>query len=135
MDHAIDHAVIYDLVTTHPAAILRFRHGEGGCISLGSRADLVAVRDVRGTPAQTLAQLSFVDIELVVLAGRVQVASAELDARLPELHRLGLHALQIEGVTRYVRAPLPDLFRQVKQVLGEDHLYLGNKEVRYFPTL
>jgi cytosine/adenosine deaminase-related metal-dependent hydrolase/ubiquinone/menaquinone biosynthesis C-methylase UbiE len=134
-DHAVDLPIIYDLVTRYPAAILRFRHGEGGCISRGSRADLVAVRDLQTTPAQTLAQLSFADIELVVLAGRIQVASSELYARLPERHRLGLHALQVEGVTRYVRAPLPDLFQQAQQVLGRDHLCLGNKEVRYLRTL
>ena len=134
-NHAIDIAVIYDLVTTHPAAILRFRHGEGGCISSGSRADLIAVRDLEATPAHTLAQLSFAGIELVVLGGRIQVASSELYARLPERHRLGLRALQIEGFTRYVRAPLPDLFEQAEQVLGRNHLCLGNKEVRHLPTL
>jgi hypothetical protein len=30
---------------------------------------------------------------------------------------------------------LPDLFQQAEQVLGRDHLRLGNKEVRYLPTL
>jgi ubiquinone/menaquinone biosynthesis C-methylase UbiE/cytosine/adenosine deaminase-related metal-dependent hydrolase len=133
-DNAVDIATIYNLVTTHPAALLRLRNGEG-CISPGGPADFIAVRDIQRTPAQTLAQLSFASVELVVLAGRVQTASSEIYARLPEPHRLGLHALQVEGVTRYVRAPLPDLFQQAEQVLGRDHLRLGNKEVRYLPTL
>jgi cytosine/adenosine deaminase-related metal-dependent hydrolase len=133
-DSAVDVATIYNLVTTHPAALLRLRNGEG-CISPGGRADFIAVRDIQRTPSQTLAQSSLTNIELVVLAGRVQIASSELYARLPEPHRLGLHALQVEGVTRYVRAPLPDLFQQAEQVLGRDHLRLGNKEVRYLPTL
>lgn len=133
-DNAADIATIYNLVTTHPAALLRLRNSEGR-ISPGGRADFIAVRDIQRTPAQTLAQLSFINVELVVLAGCVQVTSSELYARLPEPHRLGLHALQVEGVTRYVRAPLRDLFQQAEQVLGRDRLRLGNKEVGYLPTL
>jgi hypothetical protein len=30
---------------------------------------------------------------------------------------------------------LPDLFEQAEQVLGRNHLCLGNKEVRHLPTL
>ena len=59
----------------------------------GKRADFIAVRDIRSTPAQTLAQLTSADVELVVLEGSVQVASPTLYARLTQHHRSGLHLL------------------------------------------
>ena len=133
-EQAVDPAILYNLVTTNPAEVLRLKQGEGRIMS-GKRADFIAVRDIQSTPAQTLAQLTSADVELVVLEGRVQVASPTLYARLPEHHRSGLHLLEIEGIERYVRAPLPHLFESAEQILGPCKLRLGNKEVRHLTAL
>ncbi|WP_035349039.1 methyltransferase domain-containing protein [Edaphobacter aggregans] len=133
-EQAVDPAILYNLVTTNPAAVLRLNQGEGR-IMPGKRADFIAVRDIQTTPAQTLAQLTSADVELVVLEGRVQVASPTLYARLSQHHRSGLYLLQIGGIERYVRAPLPHLFESAEQVLGPGKLRLGNKEVRHLTTI
>jgi cytosine/adenosine deaminase-related metal-dependent hydrolase/ubiquinone/menaquinone biosynthesis C-methylase UbiE len=133
-EQPVDPAILYNLVTTNPVEVLRLKQGEGR-IMPGKRADFVAVRDIQSTPAQTLAQLTSADIELVVLDGRVQIASPALYARLPQHHRSGLYLLQIEGIERYVRAPLPQLFESAEQVLGPGKLRLGNKEVRHLAAL
>src|SRR6516162_4935090 len=73
---------LYDYVTQQPARILASRNGEG-TIRVGGAADLIAVRDTALTPAETLPTLSYREIELVLVAGRVQLASAEMKNRLP----------------------------------------------------
>ncbi|MCU1322816.1 MAG: putative methyltransferase [Acidobacteriaceae bacterium] len=123
----------YDLVTTSAADILQLKHGEGRIVT-GRRADLIAVRNHHASPAQTLRQLTAADIELVLLGGRVQLASETLYVRLMDHQREGLQLLEMAGHKRWVRAPLATLFDEAEQILGKDNLRLGNKEVRYVPT-
>jgi cytosine/adenosine deaminase-related metal-dependent hydrolase/SAM-dependent methyltransferase len=121
-------AELYDYVTQQPARILALRNGEG-TIRVGNTADLIAVRDTALTPAETLPTLSYRDIELVLLAGRVQLASAEMRQRLPPAARDGLQPISVEGVVRWIRAPLDWLFEQTQAHLRGD-IYLGGKQVR-----
>jgi cytosine/adenosine deaminase-related metal-dependent hydrolase/SAM-dependent methyltransferase len=119
--------VIYEYVTREPAKLLHLWNGEGK-LRVGGLADLIAVRDTGLTPAETLLTLSPQDIELVLLGGRVQLASAELMQRLPGRSRDGLHPLAMEGIVRWVRAPLQRLFKETGAYLGEN-IRLGGKQV------
>jgi cytosine/adenosine deaminase-related metal-dependent hydrolase len=121
-------AELYQYVTRRSANILRLPDGEGN-IRAGAVADLVAVRDTGLSPAETLATLSYREIELVLLAGRVQLASSELKNRLPDDAVKDLQALSVEGAVRWVRAPLNRLFREASAHLGSE-VRVGGKEVR-----
>ena len=120
--------VIYEYVTRQPAKLLHLRNGEGK-LRIGGLADLIAVRNTGLTPAETLLTLSHCDVDLVLLGGRVQLASEELMRRLPAGLCEGLQPLAMEGVVRWIRAPLDRLFAQTRTHLGED-IYLGGKQVR-----
>jgi cytosine/adenosine deaminase-related metal-dependent hydrolase/ubiquinone/menaquinone biosynthesis C-methylase UbiE len=126
-------AMLHNLVTSNPAEILGLKEGQGRIVQ-GGRADLIAVRDKGLSPAESIAALSLVDIELVIVAGRVQVVSPTLYRILPSHHRTGMYLLQIAGVERWVRAPLPALFRSAEEILGRGNIRIGNKEVRHLAT-
>jgi cytosine/adenosine deaminase-related metal-dependent hydrolase/ubiquinone/menaquinone biosynthesis C-methylase UbiE len=118
---------IYGYVTRQPAKLLHLRSGEGN-FRIGGLADLIAVRDTGLTPAETLLTLSHRDVELVFLGGRVQLASEEVMRRLPAGSREGLQPLAMEGIVRWIRAPLDRLFEQTCAHLGEN-ICLGGKQV------
>jgi SAM-dependent methyltransferase len=118
---------IYEYVTRQATKLLHLRNGEGN-LRVGGLADLIAVRDTGMTPAETLLTLSHRDVELVLLGGRVQLASVEVMQRLPADSREGLQPLAMEGIIRWIRAPLDRLFEQAWAHLGED-IYLGGKQV------
>jgi len=120
-------AELYDYVTQQPARILGAKNGEGALRPRGF-ADLIAVRDTGLTPAETLSTLSYQEVELVLLAGRVQLASPELKQRLPQRACDGLQPLSIQRTVRWIRAPLDQLFEKtVGHLRGE--IYLGGKQV------
>ena len=124
---------LYNAVTTIPANILRLSNGQGE-IRPGAPADFIAVRERHCSPSETLVGLTFAGIELVVLGGRIQLASDTVYSRLTDAQRNDLHALQVSGHRRWLRAPLPRLFASAEQVLGRGALRLGNKEVRCCST-
>jgi len=119
--------VLYEYVTRRPAKLLHLDCGEGN-LRIGGLADLIAVRDTGLTPVATLLSLSHRDVELVLLGGRVQLASEEFMRRLPESSRKGLQPLAMEGIVRWIRAPVDRLFQESWAHLGED-IYLGGKQV------
>jgi cytosine/adenosine deaminase-related metal-dependent hydrolase len=118
---------IYEYVSGRSAQLLHLTSGEGK-LRIGGVADLIAVWDRGLTPAETLVTLSYRDVELVLLGGRVQLASSEMMRRLPVSARSGLQPLSVEGVTRWIRAPLDRLFEQTQAHLGEE-IYLGGRQV------
>jgi cytosine/adenosine deaminase-related metal-dependent hydrolase/SAM-dependent methyltransferase len=120
-------AELYGYVTRQSARLLALRNGEGA-IGIGSTADLIVVRDTGLTPAETLPTLSYREIELVLLAGRVQLASTEMKQRLPRGACDGLQPLSVGGVVRWIRAPLDWLFAETQAHLPGD-IYLGGKRV------
>lgn len=122
-------ADLYSYITHRAAALLRLQRGEGK-FRVGGLADLIAVRDTGMTPAETLVTLSYRDVQLVLLGGRVQLASAELIERLPQGVRAGLYPLSIEGVVRWIRAPLEWLFAGTEKHFDED-IRLAGKRIRY----
>ena len=119
---------LYSYITRQPADLLGLKNREG-TLSVGSFADLVAVRDTGLPPAETVAALSYREIELVLLAGRVQLASPEMKQRLPQSACEGLQPLSMEGTVRWIRAPLDRLFEETVLHLQGD-IYLGGKQVR-----
>ena len=119
--------VIYEYVTRQPAKLLHLRNGEGR-LRIGGLADLLVVRDTGLTPAQRLLTLSHRDVELVLMGGRVQLASEEVMRRLPAGSRQGLQPLAMEGIVRWIRAPLDRLLEETWVHLGKD-IYLGGKQV------
>jgi cytosine/adenosine deaminase-related metal-dependent hydrolase/ubiquinone/menaquinone biosynthesis C-methylase UbiE len=119
-------ADIYEYVTRKPANLLHLRNGEGN-LRIGALADLIAVRDTGLTPAETLVTLSHRDIELVLLGGCVQLASAEVMQRLPASTVVGLQPLTVNGIVRWIRAPVERLLAETSAHLGE--IYLGGKRV------
>ena len=121
-------ADLYKYVLCSPARLLGLRNGEG-TFRVGAVADLVAVRDIGLPPAETLTSLSYREIELVLLGGRVQLASEELKGRLPASASEGLQPLCIEGIVRWIRAPLARLFEETVAHLGES-IFLGGRQVR-----
>lgn len=119
---------VYKLVTRHAARILRLDQGEGS-IYAGGVADLFAVRDMGQSPAQTLTELSYQDVELVLIGGQVHLASDEIARRLPDQAKKELQLLLIEETLRWVRAPLDWMFRETEPHLPEG-VFLGGKQVR-----
>ena len=118
---------LYNSVTARPSELLRLKNGEGS-LRLGAQGDLFAVRDTGLSPADSLIGLTYQDIELVLIGGRVHMASAEMIARLPCEARAGLEPLSVEGTLRWIRAPIKWLFEQAKAHLPGE-IRLGGKQV------
>jgi cytosine/adenosine deaminase-related metal-dependent hydrolase len=118
---------LYEMVTGRSANVLRLRNGEGH-LRTGSVADIIAVQDRGLTPAETIAQLTFDQVELVTLSGRVQLASPFLYNRLPDSLRTGLQPIDIDGHQRWLRAPIDNLLSEARKVVGRD-IRLGGKKV------
>jgi cytosine/adenosine deaminase-related metal-dependent hydrolase/ubiquinone/menaquinone biosynthesis C-methylase UbiE len=123
----LDTDSLYEMVTARSASVLRLRNGEGH-LKPGSIADLIAVRDKGLSPAGAISQLTFDQVELVILAGRVQLASASLYHRLPDRLKAGLQPLVVDGHQRWLRAPIDNLLAEAKKVVGRD-IRLGGKKV------
>jgi cytosine/adenosine deaminase-related metal-dependent hydrolase/ubiquinone/menaquinone biosynthesis C-methylase UbiE len=125
----LDANFLYEMVTARSSNVLRLRNGEGH-LKPGSVADIIAVRDKGLTPAETVAQLTFDQIEMVVLSGKVQLASAPLYDRLPNSLKAGLQPLVVDGHQRWVRAPIDNLFAEARKFVGRD-IRLSGKKVEY----
>jgi cytosine/adenosine deaminase-related metal-dependent hydrolase/ubiquinone/menaquinone biosynthesis C-methylase UbiE len=117
-------AYLYGLVTKEPALVLRLRHGVGTLQPAG-HADLIAVRERPGDPAEILGSLTWREVELVLLGGRVQLASEEIFSRLSASDREGLEPLNVAGVMRWLRVPVAEILREAEAVLGEGTVQLG----------
>lgn len=123
----ISPAQAYCMVTTLPAAILQLGNGEGSLERFGF-ADLIAVGDTGDTPAAQLANLSAADVELVMIGGRVQLASGALRERLPSRAKQGLEPLAIGDTVRWLRAPVRRLRDAAEAALGNDGVRLNGKK-------
>jgi cytosine/adenosine deaminase-related metal-dependent hydrolase/SAM-dependent methyltransferase len=126
-DAQIHQETLYRLVTSQAAQLLRLREGQGS-FRPGGVADIVAVRDRGRSPSETLTTLSYRDVELVLIGGRVQLASDELWRRLPEGTRAGLESIEVEETRRWVRAPIERLFRETEPHLPNG-IFLGGRRV------
>jgi cytosine/adenosine deaminase-related metal-dependent hydrolase len=120
-------AQAYRMVTTLPASILQLEDGEGSLSEL-CVADLIAIRDNGQTPSAQLCNLSAMDVELVMIGGRVQLASGTLRERLPLHATQGLEPLAIGETVRWLRAPVRQLLDAAEAALGKDGVRLGGEK-------
>lgn len=118
----------YGMVTEAAAVILRLLNAEGSITESGA-ADLIAVRDRGDSPAKTLQSLAAADVEFVMVHGRVQLASEAILERLPASAGRGLEPLCVDGITRWLRAPVARLIEQAEEVLGHGNVRLGGKPI------
>lgn len=118
----------FRMTTEQAAVVLRLKNAEG-TLRIGSVGDLIAVKDTHGDPAETLIKLSHEDVELVVIGGRVQLASDEMFARLPPAATKSMESLSIDGTLRWLRAPVAHLLHEAEKVLGVGRVRLGGKRV------
>jgi cytosine/adenosine deaminase-related metal-dependent hydrolase/ubiquinone/menaquinone biosynthesis C-methylase UbiE len=126
--------LIYSMVTSSPAKIFHLEDCQGRIAESGV-ADLIAIHGRYDTPARAISELTVGDVELVLLAGRVQMASPCIYARLPYDLRCGMEHIEVAGHQRWIRAPLQALFESAKNVLGQQKLLLAGREVRYIGAL
>lgn len=120
---------LYEMVTRQAACILRLHQGEG-TVRVGAAADLVAIRRRAGDPAEILATITWRDVELVLVRGRVQLASGEVLGRLPSQASRGLVAFNIEGQLRWIRGPVRRMLQSAENILGKGNVRVGGLRVR-----
>jgi hypothetical protein len=121
--------VAYRMVTESPATILRLENAEGS-IKISGIGDLIAIRDTTLDAADRLPNLSMIDIEFVMVGGRVQLSSEAILERLPLQAKLGLEPLWIDGTVRWLRAPVKELLKKTEEILGKGEVRLKGKSVR-----
>jgi hypothetical protein len=92
-------------------------------------ADLIAVRDTGQLSAERLWTLSLNDVELVMIGGRVQLASESMLERLPFSAKHHLEPLSIDGSIRWLRAPIKALLHKAEEVLGRGEVQLGCRKL------
>jgi cytosine/adenosine deaminase-related metal-dependent hydrolase/ubiquinone/menaquinone biosynthesis C-methylase UbiE len=126
--------MIYGMVTSSSVEMFHLKDGQGSIAESGV-ADLIAIRGGYDTPARAISKLAVGDVELVLLAGRVQMASPRIYARLPHDLRSGMELIEVAGHQRWIRAPLQALFESAKSVLGQQKQLLAGREVRCFGAL
>jgi cytosine/adenosine deaminase-related metal-dependent hydrolase len=119
----------YHMITDVPAAMLGLG-GSEGTIKVAGRADLTAVRDNGRDAAERLRTMSIADVELVMIGGRVQLASEAMFARISTLDREGMEPLWIDGIVRWLRAPVKAILQSAEDVLGAGNVRLGGRPVR-----
>jgi cytosine/adenosine deaminase-related metal-dependent hydrolase len=120
---------VYRMLGHRAATAFRLHDGEG-TIRPDAAADLIAVRDTGMNPAETLANLTAADVELVIVRGRIQVASEAVLRRLPPDLAAGLQPLLVGSELRWIRAPLARLFREAERRLGCE-IKIGGKRGRH----
>ena len=118
----------YRMVTDVPAAILKLRNAEGS-IRVSGVADFIAVREPHQDASDRMRTMSGADVEFVMIAGRVQLASEAVFLDLPFLEQQGLQPLRVAGIVRWVRVPVKELLRKAEEALGIGEVRLGGKPV------
>ena len=119
---------LFAMVTDEAAQLLRLHGGEGS-LRGGAVADVIAVTQRAGSPAHILSELSWRDVELVIVGGLVQLASSEIFDRLTAQMRRALVPLMVEKEVRWLRAPTTLLLEAAENVLGDGNVRVGGLRV------
>jgi cytosine/adenosine deaminase-related metal-dependent hydrolase/ubiquinone/menaquinone biosynthesis C-methylase UbiE len=125
----VDADELYRMVLSRPAKVFRMDGGQG-TLRPAAYADLIAVHDTGGDPATSVCEMSAGDIGLVIVRGRVQLASDSLIKRLPTACTTGLRPLLVDDRLTWLRAPLGWLFAETAEIMGGE-ITLGTKKVRH----
>lgn len=120
-------STVYRMITRSPATMLQLESGTGS-LAVSGPGDLVAVRDINQEPDERLRDLSMMDVELVMIRGRVHLASNAVLERLSPIAKHGLEPLWIDGAIRWLRAPVSELMQKAEAVLGA--VRLGGRSIR-----
>ena len=110
---------IYRMVTEGAASILRLKEGEG-TLQQGAIANIIAIPRTGKTPADAITQLNASRVHMVMVSGRLHLASDEFIDRCPASEVDGLECIELNGVRRRVRAPVGLLINETAAHLGED---------------
>jgi cytosine/adenosine deaminase-related metal-dependent hydrolase len=119
----------YRMITDIPASMLRLLHGEGHIRELAS-ADFIAVRDDGSSPHERLRSLSWRDVEFVMVAGQVRLASEYVWQVLPPNVRDGMERVWVDDEARWLRAPIQQLFRDAEACLGMHGVRLNGRTIQ-----
>jgi cytosine/adenosine deaminase-related metal-dependent hydrolase len=117
----------YRMVTESAAAILQLSKCEGR-IQTGAVANLIAVPFTDETPAEAVSGLKLTQVEMVVVSGRLHLASKHMARRWPSQHTESLEWIAIEGIERKVRAPVSWLLAETSKYLC-DGINLAGRRV------
>jgi ubiquinone/menaquinone biosynthesis C-methylase UbiE/cytosine/adenosine deaminase-related metal-dependent hydrolase len=118
---------IYRMVTDAAASIFHLKNGEG-TLRPNAIANLIAIPWNGSTPADALMQMDVSKVEMVVVSGRLHLASDEVLRRCYAFKRDGLQGIAVDRVRRWVRAPIPWLVKETTAHLGK-HIRLAGMRV------
>jgi cytosine/adenosine deaminase-related metal-dependent hydrolase len=118
----------YEMVTHSAAEILQLGKGEGSIVESGA-GDVIAIADCGVCVRERMKTIAWEDIELVVIGGSVQLASASMLERMPRLLAEGLEAVSVDGTFRWVRAPIREMLYRAETVLGVGNVRVGGKPI------
>jgi hypothetical protein len=88
---------------------------------------LAVVRWLDKTPAETLIKTHLEAIEMVMVSGRPHLASAQMTRRCPQELLEGFEEIEVEGTSRFVRAPVGWLLKESRELLGSDVRLAGRR--------
>ncbi len=116
----------YELVTCRAASLFGLQRV--GRITPDGRANLVFVADRGESPARRVSRLTYADIEMVVVGGKIRLTSPAIYSRLALSHRAHLQLLRIGDIERWVDAPVGHMMAQAATA-GTDRLLLSNRPI------
>jgi cytosine/adenosine deaminase-related metal-dependent hydrolase len=115
---------LYALVTGSAARVLRLCNGEGH-IQQGGVADLLVVRDSGNSPAGRLSSLSGTEIDMVLKAGEVLLASEAVSKQLPSTLWKGLWRVSYNDMNWSLGVDVGRHWRATVPILGEPPWLIG----------
>jgi hypothetical protein len=116
---------LYGMVTSDAAAVLKLPSGYG-FIQNGAFADLVILRDIGASPADTLLRAH---PEMVIVGGRIRLLSVEMATHLRLTGTPRLQPIDVENRGRYLLPlDLQALFKETQRALGHE-IRLAGKAV------
>ena len=108
---------IYRMVTESAAWMLLLKDGEG-TLQQGGIANIIAVPWKGETPADAVTQLDTSRVHMVMVSGRLHLASDDFVPRCQDSEINGLESIEVHGVRRRVRAPISWLIGEATAHLG-----------------
>ena len=128
----LSNELLYRLVTEQAARVLRLNDGEG-TLRQGGTADLVAIPDAGGNPADALMSItsSNDDLGMVMTGGKIKMLLPSFAGRVPEDYTRSLSPITVERQgTFLIDVDLPELFAATQAALGQsDPIQLAGRSV------